>query len=491
MKRSDKICFLLYLLFTAVTFMWLCMAKEAALGVPVFVLAQIAFAVFYVLHKKLPRAWALWGFAPVFVLSLNAFTSASGLWRWPNFFVMLALSAAIGLALNGSLGLKKGAPLAFLGRVIAGLFRPFGYIGAPFRWLSEEKFKTKYVKKVLLGVIIALPFLLVLVLVLSSADAVFAQKAINLGFDLLAAFHLATFLKWVGAIAMAFYLFGLFMMALFPKPKPQLPLQQQAPVPVVEKTRDNTVYFVFLLCILLVYTCFVFIQVKYLFAGAALPEGMTYAGYARQGFFQLFFLTFVNVFLVLFGVWRAGEQNGVWDKLVRAENIYLCAVTLVLLASSFYKMSLYAQDDGFTRMRVLVFGFLIFQAAGLLLTLFYALRPKFNIAACYAALALCYYLVLNVGNLDAVVAKNQIDRYFAGDKSGIAYVTTLSPDAAGQIARLLTAPEADEEARGLATRYFNKFAARQDKAPKSWQSLNLANLRASKAYDAAAGQSAK
>lgn len=368
------------------------------------------------------------GICAGFVLSLNAFSSASGLWRWPNFFVMLALCAAIALALSGGLGLKEGAPLAFLGRIIAGLFRPFGYVGAPFRWLGEEKFKAKYIKKVLLGVVIALPFLLVLVLVLSSADAVFAQKSMRLGLDFLKAFHLATFLKWVGAIAMAFYLFGLFMMALFPKPKAQLSPPAQL---AGEKTRDNTVYFVFLLCILLVYTCFVFIQIKYLFAGAALPEGMTYASYARQGFFQLFYLTFANVFLVLFGVWRAGGQNAILDKLVRAENIYLCAVTLVLLASSFYKMSLYAQDDGFTRMRVLVFGFLIFQAAGLLLTLFYALRPKFNIAACYAALALCYYLVLNVGNLDAVVAKNQIDRYFAGDKSGIAYVVTLSPDAAG------------------------------------------------------------
>lgn len=65
MKRSDKICFLLYLVFTAATFMWLCMAAEASLGVPVFVLAQIAFAVLYVLKNKLPRAWALWGFAPV------------------------------------------------------------------------------------------------------------------------------------------------------------------------------------------------------------------------------------------------------------------------------------------------------------------------------------------------------------------------------------------------------------------------------------------
>jgi len=117
-------------------------------------------------------------------------------------------------------------------------------------------------------------------------------------------------------------------------------------------------------------------------------------------------------------------------------------------------MWLYSWDDGLTRLRFLVFGFLFFEAIGLLATFVYIIRPKFNIIAAYCVIGLAYYLVLNLVPMDRVIAKEQIDRYFETGRGGIHYVTTLSPDAAPEVARLLTSE--NDETRLLAASYLER-----------------------------------
>ncbi|MGN1097418.1 MAG: DUF4153 domain-containing protein, partial [Clostridia bacterium] len=267
------------------------------------------------------------------------------------------------------------------------------------------------------------------------------------------------------SLAVGLYLFGL--------------LYSYLAVPVLkgreygEKRGDLLVINIFFSCLLIVYTIFVAIQFRYLFAGADLPYGITYTEYARKGFFELLALSGVNIALILFAVRRAGGQSGA-GSVTRGLCCYLCLVTFVLLASSFYRMGLYCGSDGLTRLRFFVLGFLIFEAFGLALTLVYIFKPKFNIVMCYLAIGLVYYMLLNLVPVDYFVAKNQVDMYLAGQRTEVYYALSLSSDAAPQIARL---KETEVGGTELLDMYFRSW----DK-PRNWRRYNLSQKRAERIY---------
>ena len=207
---------------------------------------------------------------------------------------------------------------------------------------------------------------------------------------------------------------------------------------------------------------------------------MSYAEYARSGFFELLFLSGFNIMLILVAVRLTRLRDGLGPKIAEYLCHYLCVVTIILLTSSFYRLWLYSADFGLTRLRLLVFGFLIFEAVGLLITFLYIQKPKFNIVAVYLSLGLVYYLLLNLVPIDAVIAKNQVDRYFADHKQGISYIMTLSPDAAPQIARLLESEKVDDQTQQMARKYFSDLNARYSVEERGWQGYNLSIARSVK-----------
>jgi hypothetical protein len=214
-------------------------------------------------------------------------------------------------------------------------------------------------------------------------------------------------------------------------------------VPINAIRGDVVIINIVLGSVLVIYSVFVAIQFRYLFASPDnLPFGLNFVTYARRGFFELMVLAGINIFAILFTVWMTRIQDGRGAKLVKLFCFYLCAVTCVLLVSSFYRMWLYGSDDGLTRMRFMVFGFLIFKAFGLVATFVYIARPRFNIIAVYCVIALVYYMCLNIVPMDSIVARSQVDRYFATGRGGVHYILTLSPDVAPQAVRLLESDNA-------------------------------------------------
>lgn len=154
--------------------------------------------------------------------------------------------------------------------------------------------------------------------------------------------------------------------------------------------------------------------------------------------------------------------------------IYLCLVTGILLVSSYYRMSLYDGAYGFTRLRVLVYIFLFFEALGLIATLTYIIRHNFNIFAVYAALGLAFYLTLNLVRIDEIIAKRNVDMYFSGqaEEIDIDYLLTLSRDALPQIARL-TDSKVQILTRTKALNYLEDIREIYNMREDSWLSYNL------------------
>lgn len=403
----------LYGIITAVSFGFMMLCDNAGIGVLIFAVLQLVMAAFLVDDKTR----LLW-FAPILVIAANPLVSASDIWLAPNIAVVLVLAGII-------VSDAKGGAAEYLLCAVDRIYTACADISVSMRGKVVPQNRRGIIKRVMLALIITLPFAIALIYMLSKVDMVFFNivKTFTLEWSVKA------IIKILFSIAAALFLSALMCSIGFS--------HERAPRERREVKADLLIVNVFLTVIMAIYLLFAAVQFKYLFTGGELPYGLTYTQYARRGFFELLALTGVNILMILIIVRITRHAEGVWQYVVKALLCGLCAVTIVMLASSFYRMYLYSMDDGLTRLRLMVFGFLIFEALSLVVTFAYIIRPTFSITGVYLAAGLIYYCILNVTPTDRFVAKNQIDRYFAGDRSGVEYVMTLSADAAPEIERLI------------------------------------------------------
>ncbi|MGB8652654.1 MAG: DUF4173 domain-containing protein, partial [Mycobacteriales bacterium] len=129
----------------------------------------------------------------------------------------------------------------------------------------------------------------------------------------------------------------------------------------------------------LLFLSFVLVQLTVLFGGRShvlTTQGLTYAQYARQGFWQLLVVTVLTLAVVAVAVRVAPRATPSDLLLVRLLLALLCLLALVVVASAIHRMSLYEQQYGFTRLRLFVDAveltlgatFVLLLAAGVRLT---------------------------------------------------------------------------------------------------------------------------
>ncbi|GJM74684.1 hypothetical protein HMSSN036_69000 [Paenibacillus macerans] len=119
-----------------------------------------------------------------------------------------------------------------------------------------------------------------------------------------------------------------------------------------------------LISINIVYLLFVSLQFTYLFGAwrGVLPDGSTYADYARSGFVELVLVTSIN-FAILIGTLTLGGEAGKALRTLNQALLYiLVGCSGIMLLSAFTRLALYQEAYGYTYIRFLVFAFMIFLA---------------------------------------------------------------------------------------------------------------------------------
>jgi len=153
----------------------------------------------------------------------------------------------------------------------------------------------------------------------------------------------------------------------------------------------------------LLYLLFCLVQFTYLFAGAGLPEGMTYSEYAREGFAQT--VTVCTINLLLFGVFlRLGVHRGRHGRLLTALLSGLLALTCIMLVSGAARLNLYIAAYGMTWLRLLSAWFIVYLAAVIGLCgvrLLY--KKQMPVAAICFLLLLGWYVALGYLNPDGFI----------------------------------------------------------------------------------------
>jgi hypothetical protein len=322
--------------------------------------------------------------------------------------------------------------LAYIYRPIADYMAHIAFRKENASLKNKPENKLKYV---LFGILLAIPLLIVLVLLLSSADAVFS--------NLLE--HIFTFeiIKdiWKNIWGIGFLLiFSFFASYCLMCRLTDKDIKEE----VSDKRRLEPVMGITLTgMISLLYLVFCFIQVVYLFGGfGTLPDNYTYASYAREGFFQLVFVCLINLSLVLFCV-KFFRENIVLKLILTF--ISLC--TFIMVASSAYRMILYINVYHLTFLRVFVLWALsvIFLLMCGAIILIY--KRNFPLVKYYVIVISVLYIAFSFSHPDAVIARYNLDHmyithaddtngslyYSFSENSDFSYLARLSSDAAPAI----------------------------------------------------------
>ncbi len=306
---------------------------------------------------------------------------------------------------------RRSVPAA--ARAVSG--RVGGVAGrVPAQIVAEER------APVLRGVVLAVPLSALLLLLLASSDAVFAhlfELAVPGAAVPVHGLTLAAGAAGAGALA---------AVAAHAPP---------AAIPRRRIRRRRREAAIVLAAVDVVLAAFAATQAVAMLGGADAvlrSQGLTYAEYARSGFFQL--VAVAAVMLAVVGGVRAVVQPTRSVALLGAAAVVL---TLVVVAVAAHRMRLYQDAYGLTVLRLVV-EWSIAGIALVLVVIGVALvrnrSARHWLPAALGAIAVALLLGLNVSNPEATIARFNIDRAHGGVPLDLAYLAGLSADAAPVLA---------------------------------------------------------
>jgi Domain of unknown function (DUF4153) len=191
----------------------------------------------------------------------------------------------------------------------------------------------------------------------------------------------------------------------------------------------------------LLFAVFVGVQLTVLFGGrehVLSTAGLTYAEYARQGFWQLLVVAGLTVAVVTTAALTATTRRRRDVVLLRSLLCSLCVLTIVVVASALHRLGAYEDAFGLTRSRLaaeaaawgLAALFLLVVAA-LLLDL---VRRRLDAVVLYSAAV--GLLAFSLSSPDARIAQRNVHRWQTTGLIDLAYARGLSADAVPALDRL-------------------------------------------------------
>lgn len=281
------------------------------------------------------------------------------------------------------------------------------------------------------GVLIALPLLLLLGSLLASADAVFADKIAGLTAWLQRFSFTRLARQLLTALVLAPFIFSVLESG---RRQRRILSLTDGQLSGLKANPGRTAFARTILITILVfvtglYAFFAVIQYQYL-SGALrsiLPEHLTYAEYARSGFFELLAVSLVNLVLIYLAA-RAARTQTTTAWTLRVLEWLLILGSLIQWVSAISRMRLYVDTYGLTRLRFLstaFMGLILVWHILFVLQIFMRRLPLFKSMAIAAVFAL---LVLNAVNPDWQIARYNVQHEAQSDLDQ-AYLLELSDDA--------------------------------------------------------------
>lgn len=332
------------------------------------------------------------------------------------------------------------------------------------------------------GAALASPFLVVFSVLFASADPVFARRVNDLFGTLRDLYRdagprllLLVVIAWIAATALA---------KLADAPSRPATSDSRGRVPVETAT-------VLLACVDLLFAVFVLFQIGYLFGGRDTIDaaGIPYSAYARRGFFELVGCASL-VGALLFGVSLAAARS----RVTAALGVVLVGLTLVVLASAWYRLDLYQLAYGWTELRFYVVVGIVFLALALLILAWSSVRGQMQWTAQRLVVAALLVAVgVNILPPSAFVARADLQRLIdpsvlpadAERRMDPAYLVSLGDGAFPVIVELM--PSLSLSDQSVLRAWLRSAAGKHVASQDAWESFNVDRVRGHAALDAVVG----
>ena len=222
----------------------------------------------------------------------------------------------------------------------------------------------------------------------------------------------------------------------------------------------------------LVFLLFVALQMRALFGGDAFvlaQTGLTYAEYARQGFFHMAWAAALVLPMLLFLEWIGRREGAGEERSFRALAILLLGLLGLVLLSAVHRMRIYQASYGLTELRVYTVAFMIWLAPVLAwfgVTVLAGRRERFVPGA--LSLGFLTIAVLHLINPDQLIARTNLERMAQGQDFDVRHSISLSDDAMPVLVDALDSFSAAN---------YCVLIGRMSRRPDDWRSWNLSRWR--------------
>lgn len=406
--------------------------------------------------RRTARPWSVvWAIGCLALLAVPALRDSA----WPSTLAILSAVLLGALALHGSRtwpGVLL-SPLGFFDAAVSGVgwawagLRSRGGVSKD-RWLPVAKAAS-----------VAVALLVLFGALFASADAAFA--------DLLGGLMPDVSIE-DGPIRFLLFLLGT-LLALAAARAAAAPLRWDRIKVAPGKPRSRVEWALPLVVLNLLFAGFNAVQLAVLFGGydkVLESTDLTYAEYARQGFWQLLWATLLTLVVIALAL-RWAPRSGAGDRrFVRGVLGVLCAMTLVVVAAALRRMDLYVDAYGLTTLRVSVAAMELWLGLVIVLIMAAGVFGARWLPRAFAGSAAAAVLAFGLLSPDGMVAERNVARFGTDKKIDLAYFQSLSADAVPALDRL------PEPQRSCALRGINDEISRAGDVP--WYAMSLGEYRA-------------
>lgn len=256
------------------------------------------------------------------------------------------------------------------------------------------------IKKLTTSILIVLAIVGIVIILLASADSIFAEMFSGIG-NIIRNLNIKTTINIIIRLALIIAVYFLILSFI-------LKLQNKKDKEPKELGNISDKYEftlkLLLIALNLVYAVFCYIQISSLFA--RINVNIDYATYARTGFFQLMFVSFINFAIILL----SNKFNSRKEKIIKVLNIFLVIFTIIIVLSSLFRMYMYEMEYGLTYLRTFVYIILLTELAIFVPTTIYIFNKKFDFIKTAFVIVLSVYCIINFINIEKIIINKNINR---------------------------------------------------------------------------------
>lgn len=468
-KPVEKKDIIFMLLFFVVSFLGVCLGLwgDMHLGLTISYFALFGVTTAYCFKKANGFAIACG------ILSLagsTVFTLFNDLYINPIMFILIVgLYTVYTLGISDTFNFKQGSFKMLFDLFLGVSIRPFDGLGDVFGGVKEYAKAQKKSLGGIVGVLVAIPFLAVIIPLLVSSDAAFEGLVSgvikNVGIVIL---------QLIIALVITPYFFS------FAYEKRMKLNKREGKLNIKTRVVSASACTSFLSMISVVYVVYLFSQLAYFFSAfkGILPADYKYtaSAFARRGFFEMFAICVINVLIVSLVSMLSKKKS----TIIKLLSTFISLFSVLMIAIALQKMKLNVSIYGLSKNRVMVTVFMVMILVAIAFFILHIFVPKISYMQPIIIVCSVIFMALAFSNVDAKIAEYNINAYESGqiENLDIDALANMSDSSIPYVVELMNSKDdevAKKAARTVVELYNYTYT---DDEKNDLRSFNLAHKKA-------------